>query len=477
MDMYLFFFKQKTAYDIKECDWSSDVCSSDLKRFLGEKFDNYDIFSNFEIPKGVSPKKAIIELRKYVDDLNAIKLPIIGFLFKNKEVEKTTRNLKKTFSYFGIESPQNYIKVIQQISDLFDFIYEKIPNEYKKREEKDTSVYSIFRILIDLFNNNNNEYSSDYQKIKKLQKKIVTEKELIETSESSLVDINDLEYEIQKVIWNIEVFKQINNINSIVHKLSDVISIDIKIDNDENCGIFFTNDIKKSLSKLIKTIEKLRSLKEDIDFILDIKEKYPDFAEKINLDISTKSINQTSSILSNYTNEEIERYSKHKILQSKLEKQFNSQPEDRFSNLINGIEDLTTVRMTYFLDKSIIEYTDNHAGEVGTLKNIVRRKQKFPKDLFQNLKKAFPCILAGIRDYAEFIPLEKNLFDLIIIDEASQVSIAQALPALVRGKQIIILGDDKQFSNVKANNASKVTNQELRKKVQDTFLKDQNRGA
>src|ERR1051326_7729570 len=27
-----FFFKQKTAYEIKECDWSSDVCSSDLRR-------------------------------------------------------------------------------------------------------------------------------------------------------------------------------------------------------------------------------------------------------------------------------------------------------------------------------------------------------------------------------------------------------------------------------------------------------------
>ena len=27
----VFFFKQKTAYEIKECDWSSDVCSSDLK--------------------------------------------------------------------------------------------------------------------------------------------------------------------------------------------------------------------------------------------------------------------------------------------------------------------------------------------------------------------------------------------------------------------------------------------------------------
>src|ERR1051326_9486032 len=28
-----FFFKQKTAYEIKECDWSSDVCSSDLVPF------------------------------------------------------------------------------------------------------------------------------------------------------------------------------------------------------------------------------------------------------------------------------------------------------------------------------------------------------------------------------------------------------------------------------------------------------------
>ena len=28
----VFFFKQKTAYEIRNCDWSSDVCSSDLDR-------------------------------------------------------------------------------------------------------------------------------------------------------------------------------------------------------------------------------------------------------------------------------------------------------------------------------------------------------------------------------------------------------------------------------------------------------------
>ena len=34
--LVFFFFKQKTAYEIKECDWSSDVCSSDLA-MLGEE--------------------------------------------------------------------------------------------------------------------------------------------------------------------------------------------------------------------------------------------------------------------------------------------------------------------------------------------------------------------------------------------------------------------------------------------------------
>ena len=31
--VFFFFFKQKTAYEIYQCDWSSDVCSSDLLLF------------------------------------------------------------------------------------------------------------------------------------------------------------------------------------------------------------------------------------------------------------------------------------------------------------------------------------------------------------------------------------------------------------------------------------------------------------
>src|SRR3546814_1770787 len=35
MGVYFFFFKQKTAYELRISDWSSDVCSSDLIRAVG----------------------------------------------------------------------------------------------------------------------------------------------------------------------------------------------------------------------------------------------------------------------------------------------------------------------------------------------------------------------------------------------------------------------------------------------------------
>ena len=43
--MFFFFFKQKTAYEIYQCDWSSDVCSSDLNWS--------DVLLDSDVPKNI----------------------------------------------------------------------------------------------------------------------------------------------------------------------------------------------------------------------------------------------------------------------------------------------------------------------------------------------------------------------------------------------------------------------------------------
>ena len=45
----VFFFKQKTAYEIKECDWSSDVCSSDLTHAEAAESRTYSFTYNSEL--------------------------------------------------------------------------------------------------------------------------------------------------------------------------------------------------------------------------------------------------------------------------------------------------------------------------------------------------------------------------------------------------------------------------------------------
>ena len=46
------------------------------------------------------------------------------------------------------------------------------------------------------------------------------------------------------------------------------------------------------------------------------------------------------------------------------------------------------------------------------------------------------------------LPLKENLFDLLIVDEASQCDIASALPLFYRAKQVVIIGDPKQLKHI-----------------------------
>src|SRR3546814_2330717 len=45
--MLIFFFKQKTAYELRISDWSSDVCSSDLVVAVKLEADNSHILFNY----------------------------------------------------------------------------------------------------------------------------------------------------------------------------------------------------------------------------------------------------------------------------------------------------------------------------------------------------------------------------------------------------------------------------------------------
>src|SRR3546814_10670938 len=65
-----FFFKQKTAYEVRISDWSSDVCSSDLAiivgfdRIVGEPITDVDT-ARSPIDEGLSANLALIDVDRH----------------------------------------------------------------------------------------------------------------------------------------------------------------------------------------------------------------------------------------------------------------------------------------------------------------------------------------------------------------------------------------------------------------------------
>jgi very-short-patch-repair endonuclease len=73
------------------------------------------------------------------------------------------------------------------------------------------------------------------------------------------------------------------------------------------------------------------------------------------------------------------------------------------------------------------------------------RFRKNARAAMERAHKAVPCWVLPHWRVSETIPAQLGLFDLVIVDEASQSDIF-ALPALVRGKKLLVVGDHKQVS-------------------------------
>lgn len=224
-----------------------------------------------------------------------------------------------------------------------------------------------------------------------------------------------------------------------------------------------SNDIINNL------LEEAESIEADVEYIETFVNKYPKTSELLKINNSFNSYYDNKlTCISDFDFEKLLRYLN---LTQQLSSYFNKITFSDYVNQKKLIEDLMITQMTYIMDGRLINFYEQNKNTAVTLKKLIKNKQKFPKEEFTKLKEAFPCILAGIRDYAEYIPLEPDIFDLVIIDEASQVSIAQAFPALLRAKKVLILGDKKQFSNVKAAQARSDTNTEYLNNLKTVFTK------
>ena len=92
-----------------------------------------------------------------------------------------------------------------------------------------------------------------------------------------------------------------------------------------------------------------------------------------------------------------------------------------------------------------------HLGDLQRFKQVFffrkpsRLKSIFATTKVANALTALPLWAAEIKDLSAVFPFELGLFDLVVVDEASQVNIAELIPAFYRGTRFCVVGDDRQL--------------------------------
>lgn len=255
------------------------------------------------------------------------------------------------------------------------------------------------------------ETESKCEKILKLEKDWHDLKDEIQ---QQTVNVGEMEY-IHRPLKKSE----IDNINDVIRALSD---------NMEKSGFFASFANMSNLRQLKKILyikdfevepENLDRLKVELDFITQkwrLRKIESDIQKIGNLHVMMEQIRQMKKK---------QKYLAINILKS-----------TRRESLKALLRDAKKVRRIKVHSMALVE----------------RRKKKtnqiMEEEDFKPLLDAFPCWCVTTYAVSDSLPLKPGMFDVAIIDEASQCDIASCFPIMYRAKRTVVVGDDKQLPHL-----------------------------
>src|SRR3546814_2479697 len=137
----VFFFKQKTAYEMRISDWSSDVCSSDLGLDIGEALRG-EHHARILLAQRLEPfaklrgeRRTVEHEPAFVDDDQA-GTPVKPALDPVKEIGEHGRSRGRTDEAFGLERSEEHTSELQSLMRISYAVF--CLKKKTKNNQKDT---------------------------------------------------------------------------------------------------------------------------------------------------------------------------------------------------------------------------------------------------------------------------------------------------------------------------------------------------
>lgn len=130
------------------------------------------------------------------------------------------------------------------------------------------------------------------------------------------------------------------------------------------------------------------------------------------------------------------------------------------------------------LISKIIWYSNKEMQKLIALSNVFQTNEKslINKQLqslnAKPLTHFLPVWLVKIDEIATSLPLQKELFDIAIVDEATQCDIASCLPVFQRAKKVVVAGDTNQLRHISFLSKTQMHRFQQQENITDTIRYD-----
>ena len=138
-----------------------------------------------------------------------------------------------------------------------------------------------------------------------------------------------------------------------------------------------------------------------------------------------------------------------KYLTQDLERieELDKKAHDLIVQKMNTVNMLTKIKAYSLDNKEIATSIDNFRTSL--FQHSAKMQNQYNAGVnYEKLLEVLPIWFAPITNLSHLLPLTSELFDLVIIDEASQCNIAVSAPALHRAKKVVVVGDPKQLKHM-----------------------------
>lgn len=165
----------------------------------------------------------------------------------------------------------------------------------------------------------------------------------------------------------------------------------------------------------------------------------------------------------------------------------NSFDANIYESLIKQYQDLHREFNTITKNQLIMKLSANipnfsqeavQSSEIGILQKAIRSKGRglSIRRLFDQIPNLIPrlkpCMLMSPISVAQYFDVNEEHFDLVIFDEDSQLPTSEAISALARAKQAIIVGDPKQMPPTSFFSSNKVDEDNMEMEDLESILED-----